>query len=67
MKLRIPATSYTVSVIGGMIIGVIFGDRVFREVEAAFGDPLTDIFFGLMGGLLAALIYEIIAHCRGSF
>ena len=64
MKLKIPSP-YTLSVGGGMVFGLIFGDRLFPQLEAAFGDPLTDILLGLLGALIAALIYEIVAYFRG--
>jgi hypothetical protein len=60
LRVRIPLP-YTVCLVGGMAIGVIFGDRVFPELEAMFGDPVTDIFLGAMGALFAAIAYETVA------
>jgi hypothetical protein len=34
---------------------------LFPEIEAMFGDPLTDIFFGLLGAFFAAIAYETVA------
>ena len=42
MRVRIPLP-YTVCLVGGMAIGLIFGHRVFPELEAMFGDPVTDV------------------------
>jgi hypothetical protein len=50
-----------VCLVGGMAIGLIFGDRVFPELEAMFGDPVTDIFLGAMGALFAVIAYETVA------
>jgi hypothetical protein len=52
---------HTVCLIAGTLIGVILGDRVFPELDAAFGDPVTDIFFGIVGTVFAAIGYEIVA------
>jgi hypothetical protein len=60
LRLRIPF-SYAVCLIGGTLVGAIFGDRVFPGVEAMFGDPATDIFFGFAGGFFAAVGYEMVA------
>jgi hypothetical protein len=50
---------YTVFLVGGTLIGASFGERVFPELEAMLGDPITDIFFGLLGAFFAAVLYEI--------
>ena len=38
---------------------------VFPEFGAAFGDPTTDLFLGVLGAIIAGLIYEIVDHIRG--
>ncbi len=52
---------FTLSVITGLVTGFIFGDLVFPELKAAYGTPHSDIFLGLAGAVIAAVIYEIIA------
>jgi hypothetical protein len=47
--------------VGGTLIGAIFGDRVFPELEAMLGDLITDIFFGSLGAFFAAILYEMVA------
>jgi uncharacterized membrane protein YeaQ/YmgE (transglycosylase-associated protein family) len=47
--------------VGGTLIGAIFGDLVCPEFAAMFGDPITDIFFGLIGAFFAAIAYEAVA------
>jgi hypothetical protein len=46
--------------IGGTVIGAAFGDKIFPEIEAMFGDPVTDIFFGLLGAFFAAIVFEAV-------
>jgi hypothetical protein len=55
--------SYTIYVLGGMVIGLFFGDKAFPQLEAAFGDPFTDIVLGVGGAIFAAVAYEV----RASF
>jgi hypothetical protein len=55
---RIP-WPHAVCLVGGMLIGVVFGDRAFPEIEAMFGDPATDIFFGFAGAFFIAIAYEM--------
>ena len=57
----IPQVACTV---GGMVVGGLFGDVIFRRLETVFGDPLTDVFLGVGGALLGAIIYEIVMACR---
>ncbi len=52
---------FTLSVITGLVMGLIFGDLVFPELKVAYGTPHTDIVLGLGGAVIAAVIYEIIA------
>ena len=59
MKSRIPV-SYTVYVLGGMFIGLLFGDKAFPQFEAVFGDALTDIVLGVGGAVVAAVAYEVL-------
>jgi uncharacterized membrane protein YeaQ/YmgE (transglycosylase-associated protein family) len=63
MKLRIPDT-YALSIVGGTSVGAVFGDKAFPVVEVALGDPLADIFLALLGAIVAALLYEIVAKMR---
>ena len=56
-----PRVSYAVSLIGGMFIGLFFGDMAFPGFEAGVGDPYDDICLGLGGALFGALAYEIAA------
>lgn len=50
-----------VALVGGALIGVVVGDRLSPEIEAMFGDPVTDIFFGLIGAFLGGVLYEMVA------
>jgi hypothetical protein len=59
LKSRVPV-SYTVYVLGGMFIGLFFGDKAFPQFEAAFGDPVTDIVLGVGGAVFAAVAYEVL-------
>ena len=47
--------------VGGTLLGVVFGDKLSPETEAMFGDPGTDIFFGLIGAFFAMIAYETVA------
>ena len=49
---------------GGIVIGVTFGGRVFPQIEAMFGDPATDIAFGLITAFFAMFAYELVAMFR---
>jgi len=60
LKLRIP-WPYAACLVAGTLIGAIFGDRVFPEIEDMLGDPGTDIFFGLIGAFFAVILYETVA------
>jgi hypothetical protein len=62
---RIPLP-FTVCLIGGMAIGVAFGDRVFPEIETVLTNPVDDIFLGILGALFAAIAYETVAMFRRS-
>jgi hypothetical protein len=50
-----------VCLVGGTLIGAVFGEKLFPGVEEMVGDPFTDIFFGLLGAFHAAIAYEIVA------
>jgi hypothetical protein len=52
---------HTLCLVGGTLVGAIFGDKVFPGVEEMFGDPAADIFFGLLGAFFAAIAYETVA------
>jgi hypothetical protein len=65
MRLRAPKV-YTLYVTGGFVGGLLFGARVFSEIDGAFGDPTTDIVLGLLGAIVAALVYEIVTYSRDS-
>jgi hypothetical protein len=63
MKDRFPRL-YLAVVIGGTMVGAIFGDHIFPEEAAALGFPLADILFALLGALLVAIGWEIVANLR---
>ena len=46
------------------MVGAIFGDHIFPEEAAALGFPLADILFALLGALLVAIGWEIVANLR---
>lgn len=54
------ALPYTLCLIGGMAFGFLFGDSVFPQLQATFGELVTDLFLGAVGALLAAIGYEIV-------
>jgi hypothetical protein len=56
---------YMACLVGGMAIGVVLGDSVFPQLEAAFGDPITHIFLGIVGVVFAAIAYEVVATFFG--
>jgi hypothetical protein len=60
LKSRIPLPQ-AACLVGGTLFGAIFGDRVFPEIEAMFGHPGTDIFFGLICAFFAVFAYEMVA------
>jgi xanthosine utilization system XapX-like protein len=64
MRLPVP-TPHTLSVSGGFIVGLFFGDHLFPELERTFGDPTTDILLGVLCAIVGSLIYEIVEHIRG--
>ncbi len=39
--------------------GLLFGDRLIPQLEVRFGDPLTDIFLGIVGLVLTAVAYDM--------
>jgi hypothetical protein len=43
-----------------MAVGFLFGDSLFPQLEATFGELVTDLFLGTAGALLAAIAYEIV-------
>ena len=45
----------------GAAIGLLFGDRLFPDLEALLGDLVTDLFLGLAGMIIAAVAYEAVA------
>jgi hypothetical protein len=49
------------SLAAGAAIGLLFGDRLFPDLQALVGDPVTDVFLGLTGMILAAVAYEAVA------
>jgi hypothetical protein len=58
VRVRIPFP-HAVCLVIGTLIGVVFGDKVFPGVEAMFGDPITDIFFGSVGAVFSTIAYEM--------
>jgi hypothetical protein len=60
LRLRIPSP-YVLCLVGGTLIGAVFGEKLFPGVEEMVGYPFTDIFFGLLGAFHAAIAYEIVA------
>jgi hypothetical protein len=59
------AYSYMACLAAGTVLGLLFGDRLFPDLEALFGDPVTDVFLGLAGMVLAAVAYEaVVAFLR---
>jgi hypothetical protein len=63
MKDRFPRL-YLIVMMGGTTAGAIFGDHIFLEEATALGFPLADILFALLGALLAAIGWEIVANIR---
>jgi hypothetical protein len=55
------AYSYRMSLATGAAIGLLFGDRLFPDLQALVGDPVTDVFLGLTGMIFAAVAYEAVA------
>jgi hypothetical protein len=55
------AYSYRMSLAAGAAIGLLFGDRLFPDLEALVGDPVADLFLGLAGMILTAVAYEAVA------
>ncbi len=58
---------YTTCVIGGLVIGLSFGDLAFPNLATALGDPLADILLGLFGGLCAVIACEIAGEVQAMF
>ena len=46
--------------VGGSVIGFVWGDDAFPQLEKAFGDPLTALLLALGGALVGALAHEIV-------
>jgi hypothetical protein len=63
MRLRRP-TIHALTIGGGFVAGMLLGDHLFPEFEGAFGDPATDLFLGVLGAIVAGLIYELVDHIR---
>ena len=64
MRSRVSA-SYGAFVVGGLVIGGLFGDVPFQSLEVMFGNWVTDLFLALCGALLGALAHEIVTMHRG--
>jgi hypothetical protein len=60
LKSRVPL-SYTVCLIGGMILGMSFGHLVFPELEVSSREPFIHILFSLFGTFSAVAAYEMVA------
>jgi hypothetical protein len=60
LKSRVPVC-YTVGLIGGVALGLLFGHMLFKELEVGLRDPLADILLSLFGALSAAALYELVA------
>jgi xanthosine utilization system XapX-like protein len=60
LRLRIPF-AYVACLVGGTLIGAIFGEKVVPWVEDMYGDPSADVFFGLLGAFFAVIAYEVVA------
>jgi uncharacterized membrane protein YeaQ/YmgE (transglycosylase-associated protein family) len=63
MRMRGP-TTHALTIGGGFTAGLLIGDHIFPELESAFGDPMTDLFLGVLGAIVAGLIYELVDHTR---
>ena len=61
MKLR-GSTSYTLSLLAGMAIGLALGEWFFSDIDAVFGEPWADIIMGLGGAVLGGLVHEIVVN-----
>ena len=57
---------FVLAVTGGMVLGLTFGDRIFPQLETAFGDLLTDIILGLWGAIVAGFLHEMFAFIRNA-
>jgi hypothetical protein len=57
---------FALTVTGGMIPGLVLGDHIFPQLEAAFGDPLTDIVLGLWGAIFAGFLCEVSVFIRNA-
>jgi hypothetical protein len=66
MKWPVPLP-YAACVIGGLMVGLLFGDLVFPALETAIGDPLADLLLGIGGGLCAGMGCEIASEIRALF
>jgi hypothetical protein len=66
MKCPVPLP-YAACVAGGLMVGLLFGDLVFPNLEAAVGDPLADALLGISGGLFAGIACEIVGEIRAIF
>ena len=62
MRVRLP---YIACLVAGLAIGVGFGGGIFPQLKVAFGEPLTDIFLGIVGVVFAAIAYEAVAMLWG--
>ena len=59
MRLRFPLP-HSACLVSGTLIGVTVGDKVLPWVEVMYGDPMADIFFGLLGGFFALMAFETV-------
>ena len=66
MKWPVPLP-YAACVIGGLMVGLSFGDLVFPSLETVIGDPLADLLLGIGGGLCAGMVCEIASEIRAIF
>jgi H+/Cl- antiporter ClcA len=54
--------AYVACIVGGLVLGLLFGDRVLPNLGAALGYPLADIFLGAFGGLCAGIACETVGE-----
>jgi hypothetical protein len=57
-------TPYSLSLVAGMGLGLLSGDYIFPELEAACGDPFGDIVFAAGGAAIASLIHDVVKYRR---
>jgi hypothetical protein len=53
---------YLACIVGGLVVGLAFGDEALPSIGTTLGDPLANILLGISGGFCAAIACEVVGE-----